>query len=118
MADSAPRTPRYRDGARRTATILPASAGRSTDTGSRNGTRRRRRSGPTCTTRWALEDRRLRFRIFHLNRRSAPAMYSRFKIQTRLSTVEAERILDQLVDSRNDRITTRPFVGRVENGAF
>lgn len=43
-------------------------------------------------------------------------MYSRFSIQTRLSTIEAEDTLARLVDSR--RGSTKPFVGCVEGGSF
>ena len=45
-------------------------------------------------------------------------MYSRFRIQTRLSTAEAEETLAGLVGSRGDGLPTKPFVGRVEGGAF
>jgi len=44
-------------------------------------------------------------------------MYSRFRIQTRLSTVEAEDALARLVDARRGS-AAKPFVGRVEGGAF
>ena len=44
-------------------------------------------------------------------------MYSRFRIQTQLSTVEAEDTLARLVDARRGS-AAKPFVGRVEGGAF
>ena len=52
-------------------------------------------------------------------------MFSRFSIQTRLSTVEAEAILGRLVRPRagwfdlgHQTSDTRPFVGRIEHGSF
>jgi hypothetical protein len=52
-------------------------------------------------------------------------MYSRFTIQTRLSVVEAERVLAELVRPKRffldpDPATPdlRPFVGRIDGGAF
>jgi hypothetical protein len=52
-------------------------------------------------------------------------MYSRFTIQTRLSVVEAERVLEGLVQPKRffldpDPATPdrRPFAGRIDGGAF
>jgi hypothetical protein len=46
-------------------------------------------------------------------------MYSRFSIQTRLSTIEAEETLARLIASRRpDASPTKPFVGRIESGTF
>jgi hypothetical protein len=45
-------------------------------------------------------------------------MYSRFSLQTRFSTADAEDVLFRLVDVRDDSLTTKPFVGRLEDGRF
>ena len=44
-------------------------------------------------------------------------MYSRFSIQTRLSTADAEATLARLVGARRDG-SGKPFVGRVDGGRF
>jgi hypothetical protein len=52
-------------------------------------------------------------------------MFSRFSIQTRLSSVEAEEVLRRLVRPSGGLLTpdpptldTRPFEGTVEGGSF
>jgi LytS/YehU family sensor histidine kinase len=45
-------------------------------------------------------------------------LYSRFSIQTRLSTADAEATLARLVGSRRDGSPATPFVGRVSGGTF
>jgi len=45
-------------------------------------------------------------------------MYSRFTLQTRLATVDAEQTLMRLVAARDEARGSKPFVGRVQDGAF